>query len=377
MDRPPPLPPERTDKRPLAIGLFCLLILGLGSLAHVVLGAPDAASKQPDPHQETNGADQLLAVEPMPPKSLMVQIDRLGRNFEGKVGIAIHSVDYGWTAAFRGASLFPQQSVSKLWVALTVLEAVDAGNYELSDNILVQKSDLALFHQPISERIGPDGLITNIEELLRLAITQSDNAANDLLLKHVGGPDAVRATLRDKQIDEVGFGPGDRIMQTEMAGLEWRAEFSTGRAFWTARDAVPEVKRREALRRYIANPPDAATPDGMVHALAGLSSGELLSPTSTAFLVNLMKQSKTGPERLKGGLAPGWTFAHKTGTGQVLGAWTTAYNDVGILESPKGRRYAVAVLIAETSASVKERQRLMSAVTRTIIACDKDPKPCN
>lgn len=376
MDCHPSLPTERANKRPIAIGLFCLLILGLGSLAHVVLGAPDTASKQPNQHQETNGSDQLLAAEPMPPKSLMVQIDRLGRNFEGKVGIAIHSVDYGWTAAFRGASLFPQQSVRKLWVALTILEAVDAGNYELSDNILVQKSDLALFHQPISERVGPDGLITNIEELLRLAITQSDNAANDLLLKHVGGPDAVRAMLRDKQIDEVGFGPGDRIMQTEMAGLEWRAEFSVGRAFWTARDAVPEEKRREALRRYISNPPDAATPDGMVHALARLASGDLLSPTSTTFMVKLMNRSRTGPERLKGGLAPGWTLAHKTGTGQALGAWVTAYNDVGILQSPEGRRYAVAVLIAETSLSVKERQLLMSAVTRALIACDKDPKTC-
>ena len=33
-----------------------------------------------------------------------------------------------------------------------------------------------------------------------------------------------------------------------------------------------------------------------------------------------MGNTKTGANRLKGGLRPGWTLSHKTGTGQVLGA---------------------------------------------------------
>ena len=33
-----------------------------------------------------------------------------------------------------------------------------------------------------------------------------------------------------------------------------------------------------------------------------------------------MGNTKTGANRLKGGLQPGWTLSHKTGTGQVLGA---------------------------------------------------------
>ena len=32
-----------------------------------------------------------------------------------------------------------------------------------------------------------------------------------------------------------------------------------------------------------------------------------------------MSHTKTGANRLKGGLAPGWVLNHKTGTGQVLG----------------------------------------------------------
>ena len=33
-----------------------------------------------------------------------------------------------------------------------------------------------------------------------------------------------------------------------------------------------------------------------------------------------MGNTKTGANRLKGGLQPGWTLSHKTGTGQEFGA---------------------------------------------------------
>ena len=81
-----------------------------------------------------------------------------------------------------------------------------------------------------------------------------------------------------------------------------------------------------------------------------------------------MAQSRTGPERLAGGLVEGWRLAHKTGTGQVLGPRATGYNDVGLLTAPDGRTYAVAVFIADTTRPVPERQALMQAVTRAVIA---------
>ena len=58
----------------------------------------------------------------------------------------------------------------------------------------------------------------------------------------------------------------------------------------------------------------------IVNALARLKRGELLSPSSTARLLSIMGNTKTGANRLKGGLKPGWSLSHKTGTGQVLGS---------------------------------------------------------
>ena len=66
-------------------------------------------------------------------------------------------------------------------------------------------------------------------------------------------------------------------------------------------------------------PIDGAAPSAIVGALARLKRGELLSPASTARLLDIMSHTHTGANRLKGGLAPGWVLNHKTGTGQELG----------------------------------------------------------
>ena len=81
-----------------------------------------------------------------------------------------------------------------------------------------------------------------------------------------------------------------------------------------------------------------------------------------------MGNTRTGPNRLKGGLKPGWTLSHKTGTGQVLGGTQAGYNDIGILTAPDGRSYAVAVMIRRTSTPLAARMELMNEVVRTTIA---------
>ena len=125
--------------------------------------------------------------------------------------------------------------------------------------------------------------------------------------------------------------------------------------------------RQAALRSYLTDPMDGAKPVSVVSALARLHKGELLSPASTQKMLNYMSNTRTGPQRLKGGLAPGWKLAHKTGTGQVLGAVGTGYNDIGILTAPDGRAYAVAVMIRSTTAPLGERMNVMQNTVRAVI----------
>ena len=309
-------------------------------------------------------APETLAAQ----RSLAERIEQLARNFDGEVGIAVRDVETGWTTSWNGTRYFPQQSVSKFWVAINTLQAVDAGQIDLSEQVTLRRQDLTLFHQPIAQQIDEDGFTTTLEDLLFRAMTRSDNTANDFLLRRSGGPESVRALFQRHAIQGVRFGPGERVMQTQIAGLQWSPAYSTGNAFYRARANVPIDRRRELFNQYVADPVDGATPEGLVAGLARLRRGELLSPRSTERLLSIMSRTRTGPQRLTGGLAEGWRIAHKTGTGQVLGSTQTGYNDIGIITSPDGRHYALAVMIGRTATPLSTRMALMQNVTRAAIA---------
>jgi beta-lactamase class A len=300
------------------------------------------------------------------------QVRALGQAFSGDIGIAVRDVQSGWSTAYDGDTFFPQQSVSKFWVALTALDKADRGELSLSRPVTLTRSDITLFHQPIAAQIGANGYTTTLESLMTRALQQSDNTCNDAVLWRAGGPEAVRAFLRDKGISGIRFGPGERLLQSGIAGIEWKQSYAYGGGFYAARNAVPATARRAAFEHYIKDPVDGATPLGIVDALSRLKRGELLSPGSTQKLLSIMSNTKTGPQRLKGGLAPGWHLAHKTGTGQVLGGEQAGYNDIGVITGPDGRSYALAVMIRRTSAPLVQRMAAMQSTVRAVISFDQN-----
>lgn len=312
-------------------------------------------------------AARPIAVPQVPP-AFRVRIDELGKAFPGRVGIAVQSVDQGWMTGWRYDELFPQQSVSKLWVAITAMDAVDKGRVKLTDKVTLTRSDLTLFHQPIAQKVLGGGHTATLSALMWDAITKSDNTANDKLMRSIGGPSAVRAMIQNKKLGAIRFYDGERALQSKIAGLLWSQSYSIGGAFYEARNALPMSVRRAAFNRYVEDPYDGASPEAIVGALARLKRGELLSPSSTAKLLSIMGNTRTGANRLKGGLKPGWTLSHKTGTGQVLGAAQAGYNDIGVLTAPDGKSYAVAVMIKLTSAPLGTRMKLMNDVVRETIA---------
>lgn len=302
-----------------------------------------------------------------PHPALETEIAELWRTFPGKTGIAVKRIDGNWTIGHRLDQNFPQQSVSKLWVALTVMDKVDQGKISTSDAIRIGPEDLTLFHQPLAAEVRREGaVIKSVYTLLDKALAHSDNTANDALLRHAGGPDEVNRFIRRNRLGQIKFGPGERLMQSQIAGMNWSQDLSVGRKFYAARAKVPVERRREALNAYLADPIDGASPRAIVNALDKLARGELLSEYSTQAIVSILKRTRSGPNRLKAGVPAGWGFLHKTGTGQVLGSTSTGYNNVGIMTAPDGTRYAVAVMLANTTASIPERMRMMQAVTRAV-----------
>jgi beta-lactamase class A len=343
------------------------------SLGLVVLAAASvvasASTKAPAPKPARPAAAVRDARPSTPtPQYIQDRIAKLGHGFNGRVGIAVKSIDEGWTAGWKASELYPQQSCSKLWVSITAMDAVDKGKVSLDDRVTLTRGDLTVFHQPIAANILDDGsYTTTLGDLMVRAITTSDNTANDKLMRSVGGAKAVRAMIAAKHLGAIRFSNGERALQSRIAGLRWVPAYSIGSAFWEARDKLPLKTRKAAFNRYVADPYDGASPTAFVNALARLKRGELLSAASTQKLLEIMSRTKTGANRLKGGLAPGWVLNHKTGTGQELGGKQAGYNDIGILTAPDGRSYAVAVMIKLTSVPLPVRMTLMNNVVRAVI----------
>lgn len=300
------------------------------------------------------------------PPQLASAIDSLARGFSGKFGIAVRAVDEGWTVEETARQRLPQQSVSKLWVAITLLDLRDQGKARLDDPIVVRSEDLTLFHQPIAGLVKGDGYHTTVGDLLTRALTHSDNTANDRLLSYVGGPQAVRAMIERKQLGDIRFGPGERLLQSKTAGLTWVQAYAKDNGFMIARSRLSPAARAAALDAYTADPPDGAAPIAIADALARLARGELLSETSTRIMIDTMGNSVTGRARLRAALPGGWDIAHKTGTGQDLGGRNAGFNDVGLITAPDGRRYTIAVMIGDTRESVPRRQQLIQAVANAV-----------
>ena len=303
-----------------------------------------------------------------PPEGLENLINDQWRLFPGKTGVAIMRIDGGdWVLGRRLNDMFPQQSVSKTWVAMTVLDLVDQGKLRLDQPVRITRDDIAVFHSPIRDRVVANGGIEEtVLSLLQQAIMASDNTANDSLLRAAGGPQAVRSFITRKNLGDIRFGPGERAMQSAIAGLDWQQDYAIGRRFYAARDALPYATRKAALDRYLADPVDGATPEAIVRALTKLAKGELLSAPSSRLLLDIMSRTTSGPNRLKAGVPSGWRFLHKTGTGQVLSPVSTGYNDIGIMTAPDGTRYAVAVMMGSTTSSIPQRMAFMQFVSRSV-----------
>lgn len=358
----------------LALSLAGLTQVGAAAINST--NAPQPARTAPSNDRPAKAETRLAMVaQPRPqaptapraPAYIRDRIDELGRQFDGRVGIAVKAVNDGWQTGWKDQELYPQQSVSKLWVAIAAFDKVDKGRVRLDDRVSLDRSDLTLFHQPIRSKVLNGGYTTSLENLIETAITTSDNTANDKVMRSIGGASAVRDMIQSKRLGAIRFYNGERALQSKIAGLIWSQSYSIGNAFFEARNALPMKVRKAAFNRYIEDPYDGASPEAIVDALARLKRGELLSPQSTARLLNIMGNTRTGPNRLKGGLAPGWTLGHKTGTGQVLGGVQAGYNDIGVLTAPDGRAYSVAVMIKKTSTPLSTRMTLMNNVVKAVI----------
>lgn len=347
-------------------------VVALGALG-LTVGRHGSAHNQDAPAPAA-----LRAPVPLPPAAppeFQARIEQLAARYGEKVGIAVMDVDKGWVAQVNGEDFFPQQSVSKTWVALTVLDAIDRGEMAFEQPVVFTQRDRSVFYQPIARQIGSRGFTTDVADVLHRALTQSDNAANDMLIRLVGGVDVVMQTLDRKGLDGLRLGADEKHLQAMIAGVPWHDDLVLGDRFRALRAQLPESVRDEAMQRYVDNPYDGAQPIAIVQALARLKRGQLLSTANSEWMMDTMMANTTGHSRLRAGAPRDWEIGDKTGTGQDWDGASVGINDIALMTAPDGRTYAVAVMIQRTKQGLGARRAFMQSVSRAVVDYWKEGRP--
>ncbi|XSG82967.1 MAG: class A beta-lactamase [Methyloligella sp. ZOD6] len=246
------------------------------------------------------------------------------KNIGARLGVAVYDSGTGKRASHRGDERFPMCSTFKFIAAAAVLKQVDEGKASLDETLLVTEDEM-LEYAPVTEKhIGEK---MTLEALCEAAVTWSDNPAANLILKKLGGPQAITTFARSLGDEKT------RLDRYELA----------------LNDVPP------------GDPRDTTTPHAMIHTLDTLVLGDALSDTSRRQLTAWLVSNHTGDNRIRAGVPKNWRVGDKTGTGP-----RGSTNDVGVAWPPNGKPVVIAVYLTDSEAKLEKRDAAIAAVAKAI-----------
>jgi beta-lactamase class A len=284
-----------------------------------------------------------------------------------RIGFAAVDLVKGRTAFVRGGELFPMQSVYKLPIAVAFLRMVQRGEKRLDTRVRLTAADIAPGRTPLGERLRKGPIVFTARQLMEHMLLNSDNTATDALMKLAGGPSAIQAAIKSFSIDGLRVDRYEREMGPQSVGLDPSPALADFAAFETALAALGEAKQKAALQRYLRDPRDTASPRAIATLITKVMSSHLIQPRFAMMLLDLMRRTKTGEDRLKGGLLPGWTFAHRGGTSMTVQGVTAAFNDVGLAQHKGGAKIVIVLFIEGATLSADQLAQFHRATARAVL----------
>jgi beta-lactamase class A len=261
-------------------------------------------------------------------QTLRTKLSELEASANGRIGLSALNIQNGKRVQYRADERFPLCSTFKAMAVAAVLKKSMTNAHLLQQRVVYDQKDVTdSGYAPITEKHVAGGM--TIAELCAAAMQYSDNAAVNLLMKKVGGPEAVTAFAHS--ID-------DRIFRLE----RWEPELNS---------AVP------------GDPRDTSTPAAMERSLHRLALGDVLAPHQRKQFVTWLKGNKTGDARIRAGVPKNWVVGDKTGTGSY---GTT--NDVGILWPTSGAPIVAAIYFTQhDNPEARPRDDVIASVTRILV----------
>jgi beta-lactamase class A len=231
-------------------------------------------------------------------------------------GIFLFDLDTEAYLDLNGGASFAAASTIKVPILIAFFQDVDAGKIRL-DELLTIRKELVAGGSGEMQGLPLGTQFTALETVTKM-ITISDNTATNMVIARLGG----------------------------MAALDQRFR-SWGLVSTAVNSVLPDLGGT-----------NTTSPKDMALLMTRISQGELVSMRSRDRLLDIMQRT-VNHSQLPQGLGKGATIAHKTGDiGSMIG-------DVGLIDMPNGKRYALTVLV-KRSFNDDNAYDLVQKVSRTV-----------
>lgn len=304
-----------------AVALALGLLGGCGGAAPAGQSAP--TGKEPAPASASASAPASASADR--------SFRELERRFHATIGLFVLDTGTGRTVTYRADRRFATCSTVKALAAAALLRRdTDA---DLDRTVTYTAADL-LDHAPVTSRHVAQGM--PLRDVLAASLQYSDNTAENLVLRELGGPAGLQKAVRE-------FGDTTtRVDRTEP----------------TLNEATPGDLR------------DTSTARALGTDLRALLLGTALPAAPRALLTGWMLHNTTGGPYIRAAVPPGWKTADKTGSG---GYGTR--NDIGVVRPPTGAPLVVAVLTGRARPDAPSDDSLIADTVRTALtALHRSPR---
>lgn len=261
-------------------------------------------------------------------------LKRIQSRIGGRLGVHVLDSQSGRRFGIDETSRYAMASTFKLPLAAALLWQVDRGAFGLDHALQIERADLLTTSPAVEAKLAAGASSMSIRELCAAIITQSDNAAANVLLKGIGGPAALTRFFRESV--------GDKVTRFD------RME--------------PELNSNAA-----GDDRDTTTPRAMTDSLLRIFTTDVLSLPSRALLIDWLGAARTGLDRVRAGLPRGWQAGDKTGTGQ-----NGAVNDLVVAYPPERRPIFISVYTSASTLSTAEIAAAHAEIGR-LVGAEKWP----
>ncbi|MCD2350831.1 class A beta-lactamase [Pseudosulfitobacter pseudonitzschiae] len=252
-------------------------------------------------------------------------VDRIEARLGGRIGIALVDTGSDFTWANRPDEQFLMNSTVKVPLCGALLARVDAGTLSLTDELPVTEGDIVTYAPVTEQHVGQS---MNMAALCLAAIDMSDNTAANLLIEHLGGPQAITQFFR-----------------------------STG-------DIESRLDRFEPeLNTFTpGDPRDTTTPVASADTVRNLLLGDVLSKNSRKQLADWMRHGGVTAKLLRAGAPADWQIYDKSGSGSHT-------RNLVAMVIPDGRApWIVSIFISDIDADFETRNAALQDISRAIRA---------